>query len=277
MRALFSIVCLGLQIVRIFEGFYTSTDHSPASICYTYRMNTKHIPLRPGGFKLTEIAASKSALTKDSNGLDIGCGTGASLEYIMKHYGCHVFGVDCSEKAISIAKTRFVNATDSDPNAPHLLTADASALPHPDNSFDLVMMECTLTLFDDPAQALKEATRVLKPEGMLFISALTQRKQSDKTLHTADARSNLASPELVKSGLLHADNLTNLLSELGFHQISHTERNDVLVQFVADAIFTYGSLDHYIKEASACIDGCVLNCNISPKEAGYSYFLATKH
>ena len=240
-------------------------------------MNIKQIPLRPGGLELTEIAASKAGLTKDSCVLDIGCGTGASLLYVKKHYGCHVFGVDCSEKAIEAAKARFDETIDSVTDASTLLTADASALPFPDNSFDFVMMECTLTLFADPVQALKEAARVLKPEGTLFLSALTQRKLVEKASPATDTSSTPPFLALVKNGLTHADNLTSYLSDLGFHHISHTECNDVLVQFVADAIFTYGSLDHYIKEASACIDGCVLNCNISPKEAGYSYFLATKH
>lgn len=244
-------------------------------------MNAKQIPLRPGGLELTEIVASEASLTKDSCVLDIGCGMGASLLYIWKHYGCHVFGVDCSEKAIEAAKASFTEAADPVIDEPCLVTADASSLPFPNHSFDLVMMECTLTLFSDPIRALEEATRVLKPGGTLFISALTQRKMLTEISEfdhsqTQPTGSNNTNPTLITDGLLLAGPVCHYLSTHEFHHISCTERNDVLVQFVADAIFTYGSLDNYIKEASACIDGCVLNCTISPKEAGYAYILANK-
>jgi len=48
--------------------------------------------------------------------------------------------------------------------------ADAAALPFDDAGFDLVMAYNVLMDLDDMQRALHEARRVLKPDGLLFIS-----------------------------------------------------------------------------------------------------------
>ena len=50
------------------------------------------------------------------------------------------------------------------------LVADAAALPFPEGSLDLLVMPHTLELGSDPHSALREAERVLMPEGRLVIS-----------------------------------------------------------------------------------------------------------
>lgn len=55
------------------------------------------------------------------------------------------------------------------PQAPQLL-ADPVALPFPENSIDLLLLPHTLEQSHDPHAALREAARVLVPEGRLVIS-----------------------------------------------------------------------------------------------------------
>ncbi|WP_245901344.1 class I SAM-dependent methyltransferase [Simplicispira suum] len=55
--------------------------------------------------------------------------------------------------------------------APELL-ADPVALPFPESSIDLLLLPHTLELSEDPHAALREAARVLVPEGRLVISGL---------------------------------------------------------------------------------------------------------
>ena len=55
------------------------------------------------------------------------------------------------------------------PRVPQLL-ADPVALPFPENSLDLLLLPHTLEQSDDPHAALREAARVLVPEGRLVIS-----------------------------------------------------------------------------------------------------------
>lgn len=50
-----------------------------------------------------------------------------------------------------------------------LHTADVMHLPFEDNSFDIVLMNLILAVVPDPMKALKEASRVLKPGGKIFI------------------------------------------------------------------------------------------------------------
>jgi len=227
----------------------------------------EQLPLRPGGLNLTKQAASFAGLTSASRVLDIGCGRGASLTYLHREYGCPVTGIDCSVTALEAAGKLFSCDQETFPDrmnhcdpaaSVNLLLTDASALPLPDAFFDFVMMECTLTLFDEPMKALSEAARVLSPGGWLYVSALCQKNPS-------------ASDQIVTNGLLHTDLFCGSLHALGFEKSSFciSDQTPALIQFVADMIFQHGSLDAYFKKASLQTDGCIFNCAIAPKETGY--------
>lgn len=56
------------------------------------------------------------------------------------------------------------------PSSLPCLVTDPAALPFPDNSLDLLLLPHTLELSADPHTALREAERVLRPEGRVVIS-----------------------------------------------------------------------------------------------------------
>jgi ubiquinone/menaquinone biosynthesis C-methylase UbiE len=99
-----------------------------------------------------------------SHVLDVGCGPGVMAEEILAR-GCRFWGVDPSEKMISIARGRF----GGHPNA-RLVQGDAGRLPFTDSFFDAVLCMGVIDSVPDGHQAVQEMVRVLKPGGTLILS-----------------------------------------------------------------------------------------------------------
>lgn len=88
--------------------------------------------------------------------LDVGCGDGlAAGRYLSEHAGSYV-GVDVSQTAVGKARENGLDARVID---------DAAALPFPGDSFDLVLCIEVLEHLFEPAQAVREIARVLRPGG----------------------------------------------------------------------------------------------------------------
>ena len=97
--------------------------------------------------------------------LDIACGTGEFERLILnEHPNQQMIGIDISEKMLHFAREKCSGY----PNAA-FLKADASALPFPDDSFDLVISANSLHYFDNPSASIAEMRRVLLPRGSLVI------------------------------------------------------------------------------------------------------------
>ena len=100
-------------------------------------------------------------IQKPSAILDVGCGAGF-LTNELALAGHQVTGVDLSESSVSVAalydKTKTVTYK----------VADAYKLPFDDASFDVVCAMDFLEHVEDPARAIKEFSRVLKPGGKFF-------------------------------------------------------------------------------------------------------------
>lgn len=108
--------------------------------------------------------------------LDVGANSG-ELMRLLKQKGCRVVGVDLSDVAIESAKGKGLR----------VLKANAEKLPFKDKRFDVVVMREVLTHIHEPAKAIAEARRVLKPEGYLIGSVphanLERIVWDDKRLH----------------------------------------------------------------------------------------------
>lgn len=91
--------------------------------------------------------------------LDAGCGPGANFEW-MRPYG-EITALDLSPLAIELANERHpeVNAT----------VADITALPFPDESFDLSVEITVLTMVADDVRAVAELARVTRPGGTVLL------------------------------------------------------------------------------------------------------------
>lgn len=94
--------------------------------------------------------------------VEVGCGNGAFTEELIARCApSAVIAIDPSEGQLSFARTR--------PGAKlaQFRIADAQALPFPDRSFDAAAMALVITFIPDPAKAVAEMARVVRPGGMI--------------------------------------------------------------------------------------------------------------
>ncbi len=95
--------------------------------------------------------------------LEIGCGEGATLEYIKSAGGDFVAGVDINADAIAAAAGRGLDFT---------LAADAERdeLPFSPREFDVIILADVLEHMVEPWETLKKITGYLKDDGHVLIS-----------------------------------------------------------------------------------------------------------
>ncbi|MBN2421352.1 methyltransferase domain-containing protein [Candidatus Woesearchaeota archaeon] len=118
--------------------------------------------------KKLSIIKKELQITKTTNLLDVGCGTGIS-----SHFDCYVTGIDSSEGLLEIARRKF---TDKD-----FVKADAEKIPFQNNSFDIVVSLTAIQNFNDIEKGLNEIKRVGKEK-----FALSFLKKSSKAMEIED-------------------------------------------------------------------------------------------
>jgi ubiquinone/menaquinone biosynthesis C-methylase UbiE len=98
--------------------------------------------------------------------LDLACGTGWAVRYaasLAKGHG-EFYGVDNSSKMIEQAEANSRNFLNV-----HFCKSKVEELPFDNNFFDIVISSNAFHHFSNPEKALKEAYRVLKAKGKVYI------------------------------------------------------------------------------------------------------------
>ena len=92
--------------------------------------------------------------------LDVGCGNGAFTELLVERCApAEVQGVDSSEGQLAFARGR------ANTSIAEFGQGDAQALPFADDEFDVAVMALVINLIPDPAKAVAEMARVVRPGG----------------------------------------------------------------------------------------------------------------
>lgn len=107
--------------------------------------------------------------------LDLGCGAGRDCEFFHKQK-CNVVGIDLAEEFITLNKEHFPEI--------EFKKMDMLQLTFKENEFDGVWSCASLLHLEktDIKQALQEAYRILKSEGVFYLSLKTTKKDKPKQL-----------------------------------------------------------------------------------------------
>lgn len=193
--------------------------------------------------------------------LDLGCGSGASLE-LLAGMGYRALGLDLNPPLSRIRGFAGIG----------MVRANLDRLPLAANSVGAALCECALSLLSDPLTTLRGCWRALKPGGALLFSDLFLRSHTtDATVANAgtdgDARPMGAS---CLSGARPAAHWEALLAQAKFFLHHFEDHSPALRELVARLIW-YGDADAPAAVFSPCNDarGCRSGCADRPGRAGH--------
>lgn len=237
---------------------------------------------RPGEFRITKKAMDQWKLPRGARVLDIGCGTGETIEYLEKEFGFDCSGIDLSMARVKEGKTRNPNLDIKYGDGEFL--DDFSSF-----SFDGVMMECTLSLIKLPDEALHEAFCILKKGGRIFLSDLYIKDPDPGFIKALEIEAERQSQKPHKEGECGTDceeehrnrpcrfrsdgrlliaPLIEQLAEIGFRDINLEDCSLELDGFAAEKLMRDGTLE-----------GCLCDEALHPKDrfkTGYFMLTAEK-
>lgn len=114
------------------------------------------------------MIASSAVPKPNERAIDLGCGTGTYTTWLQT-LGLQACGVDVSQGMLDTARRKSNN-----PDV--FIQADLRKLPFQNETFDLAIANVVLEFVSEPETVVKEARRILRPEGRLVIGFI--RKNS---------------------------------------------------------------------------------------------------
>jgi ubiquinone/menaquinone biosynthesis C-methylase UbiE len=187
--------------------------------------------IRPGGLELTQKTVDLSALPPGARLLDIGCGTGAALRYLIDDRGFRAVGIDPSMVLLAEGLRK-------NPGLP-LAGAAGTLLPFATGSMDAVLAECSLSVISDVTKALDECFRVLEDNGLLLVHDIYARNPSGAAgLPGLPLKSCL-------TGAVSKEEWIERFHGCGFTLLHWEDHSRSLKEFAARLIFEHGSLETF--------------------------------
>jgi SAM-dependent methyltransferase len=115
---------------------------------------------------VAQVVVERAAPSEQEDVLDLACGTG-NAALLAAARGARVVGVDAAARLLEVARER-ARAQDV---ALDLREGDLLALPVADAAADVVLSVFGVIFASDPAGAMREIARVLRPRGRALLSA----------------------------------------------------------------------------------------------------------
>jgi ubiquinone/menaquinone biosynthesis C-methylase UbiE len=180
-----------------------------------------------GGLKSTVKLAEQCKIEKNSEVLEVGCGTGYNAVLIAKRFGCTIIGVDIAEVSVQKALERAEKEGITDKVTFRM--GDAYELPFEAGSFDVIITEF-VSQFLDVKRALEEFKRVLRPGGYVGINEMYK----DSRITAGPAKEIQAAEDLIADltklpfKLQTPEHWKQLFEEAGLIEIEINKSQEVL-------------------------------------------------
>ncbi len=182
--------------------------------------------IRPGGLQLTERGLRACAFARGARILDLGCGTGVTLQYMTSEHGLRAIGVEASSLLLK-------QAQDAHP-ALCCIRGVGEALPFAHEQMDGVLAECSLSVTGSPEQVLGEIARVLKRGGRLLVSDVYFRDAADPREPESTRRN------CCLGGAVSHPTWLRRISESGFRVLLWEDHSYALKIFAAQLVLSHG-------------------------------------
>lgn len=176
-----------------------------------------------GGAEATEALLRKLDVRPETDVLDIGSGIGGPSRLIAARYGCSVTGVDLTPHFVETARalTEMCGMT----GRIRFEVGSATALPFPEDSFDLALLLHVGMNIPDKAALFREARRVLRTGGTFAIYEVMKTGDGDVSFPVPWAET----PDL--SALEPPATYRAAAREAGFVLVDEENRRDVAIEF----------------------------------------------
>jgi SAM-dependent methyltransferase len=148
--------------------------------------------------------------------------------------------------------------------------ARAEELPLPDGCCEGVLCECVLSLVSEPARAVEEFSRILRPGGFLILSDLYDRSADN----VAPNESIISGP--CASALQSRPFVERLLGESGFDLRAWEDHTRYLKELAAQLIFSNESLTEFPDLCGVSASGCTSPSGSPAVRPGYYLLVAQK-
>jgi SAM-dependent methyltransferase len=215
--------------------------------------------LRPGGLALLLEALQQVNWPSGARVLDIGCGIGTTAAYLRRVHGLRAMGLDLSAQLLGEGTARH-------PGLP-LLRGRAEALPIADGVLAGLTCECVLSLICDPAGALREFHRVLKPGGRLILSDLYRRRDLERGALPGNC---------CLAGAVSREKLFDCLQGAGFKVRLWQDRSHLLAELAARLVLLHGSMTSFWGRFTDDGDGRAMQQAVQAIRPGYFLLIAQK-
>ena len=111
-------------------------------------------------------------LRPDSRVVDVGCGEGGHAFRLATHFGFRVLGIDPVQRHLDLAREARRSEATEIASRVSFERGSATRIPVPDSTVDLVWCRDVMEHVEDPAEAMLEFSRVLRP-GAYVVSYTT--------------------------------------------------------------------------------------------------------